>query len=252
MKITIELVNKSKTHFDKFLINFKNIFGYQYLTPNFHDLEHLPDIALSHGPLYEFSGANFEHLNGQFVKMCSGNKRLDKQIIQKFESYVFCQDYCSVLFESSLSWKKKLLFKKEIFLNGRDQEVNQNVLEKLPVSIKNFFKSYKLYNRATIHNKKISTQSYVKKKAKNGSNFISKNHDLGFELKYIVYSKNENFDCVTLVGNALRIEEIDLKVFGIRGVWREMTMPIEDLFRDYQCAGKYKDVLFLNPNFEFY
>ena len=108
----------SKNYFKRFLITFSNLLGKHHITSNFHDLVHLPNIALETGPLYEFSSFNFEHFNGRLRKLCKGNKRLDKQILFKIQNFFqsagpndICDqsliDYIDEL-KSNKVWKKHI------------------------------------------------------------------------------------------------------------------------------------------------
>lgn len=67
-------VDDSKVQFEKFLEISKSQVGQEYITPNFHELYHLLEIARKTGSLSNFSCFNFEHINGILIKLCHGNK----------------------------------------------------------------------------------------------------------------------------------------------------------------------------------
>ena len=68
----------------QFLQRISSIFDERILKPNFHDLCHIVDNYRTFGPLYHYSGFNFEHINGMLSKFTHGTKRLDFQIAKIF------------------------------------------------------------------------------------------------------------------------------------------------------------------------
>ena len=87
-EVSITDISYADICFNKFLSVFKDIFGQKYLTPNFHDLQHLAECCKISGPIYDLSGFNFEHVNGIFAKLVKSNNRLDFQLIKKFNMFL--------------------------------------------------------------------------------------------------------------------------------------------------------------------
>ena len=54
--VTHEKCEIARTSFSNFINGFAQVFGEEFLTPNFHDLHHLPDMALKCGSIADFSG----------------------------------------------------------------------------------------------------------------------------------------------------------------------------------------------------
>jgi hypothetical protein len=59
------------------------------MTANVHDLLHLSDCCLKHGPLYEFSAFSYESLNSNFVSLAKGPTKHDIQIANNFCLYKY-------------------------------------------------------------------------------------------------------------------------------------------------------------------
>ena len=173
--------------FRKFIFDFSLMFGEHNLTPNFHDLNHLPSIVENSGPLYEYSAFNFEHLNGRLSSMCNGNKRLDKQILFKMNNAVTafhnnfndncCQEIIKLkdkLFEKK-NWKPSFFMSKHIYFSGPLDKSNLSEDEifalnfEFGLNLQNM-----LYKRAVCYNVPISTKAYDKNNFQKNSNFVSK------------------------------------------------------------------------------
>ena len=122
-------IQTAQESLSQFLIQFSEKFGEHNMTPNFHDLEHLADCVRRSGPLYEFSGFNFEHVNGLLKNLAHGNKRVDKQIIKKLNEFASTVggvlnanqdiiDFAKSL-ESNKSWKKQEKVNDDLFMCGK-------------------------------------------------------------------------------------------------------------------------------------
>ena len=182
-------IQKSKECFDNFLNGFKTFFNACSATPNFHDLDHLPECVQKAGPLYEYSGFNFEHLNGRLKNFFRGNKRVDKQIIKKISNFIKAE---SDLFQSSILGKENpWVIKKSITSYtgtcGKITEIFLDLVKYEDIfSLTGIIKIF-ASNRALYRNKMVSTTSYNNRKPLNTSYFLSKDFTKLLEVKQIYY-----------------------------------------------------------------
>lgn len=135
--ITKEMSSEAFGLFEDFIMSVKDSIGEHYMTSNFHDLYHLPKIALKTGPIQSFSGFNFEHVNGLFARLCHGNKRFDLQIANKVESLISMQNFVndeteipnnnfiSNLFIGN-KWKSTLKVSDNLFLCGKIKKIENH------------------------------------------------------------------------------------------------------------------------------
>ena len=209
--ITHQTSDQALCKFKDFIYRFSKLFEECNLTPNFHDLCHLPSIVENSGSLHEFSAFNFEHLNGLLLKKCRGNRRLDKQIILKFNYFI--NDFnnfnsCSeqfLKFRDHLfnrkKWKSSNLINDKFYFCGKN---DNSVLKKNEAAILSnsvSFNSVRLFKRAVYYEKLISTDKYDLDKKTKHSFFVSKDF--------------KNFFEVTRLGIATVVEESTLFSFII-------------------------------------
>ena len=79
------------------------------------------------GSLIDFSGFNFEHINGQLVRLFKGNKRFDMQISRKIDAIINLNDINNSsdrgLFIKNLfyprTWKETFLVGENIKICGK-------------------------------------------------------------------------------------------------------------------------------------
>lgn len=111
-----KIFTQVRNDFVSFLTGFSSIFGEHYCTPNFHDLIHLVDCVKMSGPLYEYSGFGFEHLNGRLKYFFKGNKNVGLEVSRKLFAYIENENYLaynsSTLVRNFLTSKNKKTWKK--------------------------------------------------------------------------------------------------------------------------------------------
>ena len=139
-----------------FLSEISKIFDETIIKPNFHDLCHLASCYRVAGSLNQFSGFNFEHLNGCFARLAHGNKRLDFQIAKYINFRNLMNNNIS---EFHKSWKQSNFVSKDIYLSGKSS-INNSYIYASPFFLGlNIFKILE-YNRLTINGIKLATKKY--------------------------------------------------------------------------------------------
>ena len=182
----------AETFLRSFRQEFDKIFGAQYSTPNFHDIDHLVDCARKFGPLFENSGFNFEHINGRLKRLCKGNKRLDKQIIEKlgiFSNNIY-SDKCRTPDVANFLSKR---FKKNTWAQSFRINNYISICGKITKTPCSFFNDTIITpfssKRAIVDGQKIAVSSYCLDKGHIFSYFLSKDKKFCIELKSIFFSK---------------------------------------------------------------
>ena len=248
--------NISQLCFKRFLLTFSNLFGKHNITSNFHDLVHLPSIALTTGPLYEFSSFNFEHLNGRLRKLCKGNKRLDKQILFKIQ--IFFQslkpnDICDqnlVNFINDIKpnkvWKRTLSIDLNSYLCGKGKcsslDSEKSSLISSHLSTVNHVNQY---SRAVINFQKISTVSYDSNKKKSHSIFISKDKKLCVKvLDILSMTGDENQLFYFAFCQKYVLKSLYFNVFSTDNSNQRLFIRLTDFFSFYEPAISFKNYIF--------
>ena len=80
-----DIDNLSKLTID-FLDNIKINFGEYWVTINFHEVVHIPQVISRIGPLFYFSTYGYENMNRLIRNLIHGTKNVDKEIFKRFES----------------------------------------------------------------------------------------------------------------------------------------------------------------------
>ena len=186
-----------KDKFNSFLSSVSRLYGKSVLKPNFHDLFHLPDMVKSSGPLYEYSGFNFENINGILSRMCKGNKRLDIQVTKKIllliESLYFEEKTKSRLCKEYFLWTSKSFKWKncKFSMNGVDFFGKSRESSKYSCFFHNSsFPNIIYFNRASFLKKKISTSDYDQNRQRVFSALIILKDNTFLNLLEIVVDKN--------------------------------------------------------------
>lgn len=76
----IELAEKA---IKKFVKDFQNLYGLEFLTIIIHSLLHLPDVVLQTGPLHVMSCFTYEHINGELKKLVRSSNSPQLQIFDR-------------------------------------------------------------------------------------------------------------------------------------------------------------------------
>ena len=247
-------IQKSKECFAKFLDGYKFFYNEYSMTPNFHDLDHLPDCVQTSGPLYEYSGFNFEHLNGRLKEFFRGNKRVDKQIIKKVSNFIKAQ---SELFKNSFCnietpWAIKKFISSVTGICGKSTEIFSD--------IKNFETLFdltsisKIYssNRALFRNKKISTSSYNEGKPLNTSYFLSKDFSTLLEVTKIYFITHLLESDLYFSGNLYNIAYIDHSFFKKTTYLCESNNNLNFLFENFNYCVISNDFCIGVPSIELF
>lgn len=252
----------AKNHFDFFLSEFKELFGEQHLTPNFHDLHHLPDMARKCGSLVEFSGFNFEHINGCLARMCHGNKRFDIQISRKLNSLFGVSDLPQNDFSPKNTFLYNLLSKRRWKTTLKINEAVQ-VCGKLSAiqDIESFSHSLRTAHGASINfssarlivnNKKISIDSYSTKKSFNNSFFISLDKTYCLILQKFIVERGPNSLACFIIADKSSILVLDKHFFQITGSTEKVLINPEDLFFMHSPGIKFEDKVVAIPKLEYF
>ena len=242
----------SKALFTRFLNEFKDIFGEHRLTPNFHDLHHLPQMALRYGSLIEYTGFNFEHINGRLARLCHGNKRFDMQISRKLDSIVDISDYLDEPFSPRRSFLNGLFAKKQWKITHRinDQIGAVGKLNKIG-NISEFSGSlldsgsaiYFEASRALLCQRKISTKAYSSNKVFSGSSYVKRDHSDFIEIQSIIIEKSPvSSRCLLLVKKS-NIIETGCHLFSINGDSISAVVDAESLMTIYNPAIIFNSII---------
>lgn len=239
----------------KFLVDFSNGFGEHFMTPNFHDLEHLADSVKRSGPLYEFSGFNFEHVNGLLKNLAHGNRRIDKQIVKQMTQFTsniiesqsqhpdvlaFSKTICS-----KKSWKRKEKIGDDLFICGK----------KTPISFDNSnqFDVFYAVDRMILDNWKLSTLSYDKGKSFISSVFINQENLKCIEIKKLFVGLNSQGKEGFYVANCSSMAQIQPGIFmKIPQEAEEVTRSLRAFKSQWNPASNYKNFVFVSPHGEYY
>lgn len=261
-KITSEIASDSFDLFENFVLSVREILGVHYLTPNFHDLYHLPEMAKRSGPIHSFSGFNFEHINGLFARLCHGNKRFDLQIARKLESMIPRQSVLSNSSDSAysmfirdllspLKWKSTLKISELIFICGKRSLLNNHdSLRSLSFYDPN--STYFEANRAMVKGKKISTSKYCKGKKTNNSELVSESLLMKLTINKIIIKKDGlSYFCFALVDKQILIE-LDCGFFQIADAIENSFVRLEDLLDSYSFGFVHQNFCLSIPKLEYY
>ena len=265
--ITEEERCKSLQYFKKFILKFISLFSNKYLTPNFHDLAHLPDIAMKSGPLYEFSAYNFEHLNGRIARICKGTKRLDKQIIFKINNFVksslfnSAQIECPEIesFKKSMferkKWKPSYFVNSFLYFSGISKKANLTENELL--FLKNLFgqdiKSIYLYKRAVCFKLFLSTSDYDKNKICTNSIFLSNNSNFCIEIVKLGLLKNNNEEInekVFIFCKKYSLTKVNSILFRKIGSSEDLCLEVLDCYRNFSQGIRLENFFIKKVNTE--
>ena len=230
--------------FQVFLKSFEETYGENKMTANFHDLYHLPEMALSCGSLCGYSGFNFEHINGRLSRLCKGNKRFDLQISRKITAICDLPDplpddqsdeasFLRKIF-SPRKWKTNIRISESISICGIMKKADISQLQNFE-----FFDSSKNYSsaeRAVVRGKKVSTESYAKKKTFNNSCMISKKFDMAIFIEQIIIRKETEKMTAFVVARSHKIENSDFLLFNFSKEYIKTEINLEHLLDCYAFA----------------
>lgn len=63
------------------------------MSANVHGLLHLPEVVRDLGPLWSHSCFQFEHANGEILKVFHGSQDVDKQVINDSDNFLKIELY---------------------------------------------------------------------------------------------------------------------------------------------------------------
>ncbi|XP_022111612.1 uncharacterized protein LOC110990825 [Acanthaster planci] len=78
------MINQAEVLLVKFVLEFEDLYGKEYMTYNVHQLIHMADSVRNWGPLWSISCYAFESMNHKLGKMISGTQYVQVQISKKF------------------------------------------------------------------------------------------------------------------------------------------------------------------------
>ena len=257
---TLQSSLEAEQCFENFLHCFKTTFGEHMMTPNFHDLHHLPDMAQKSGSLIELSGFNFEHINGQLSNLCKGNKRLDLQIIRKISSFCDISFPCSsdttsqALFIKNLfspkKWKKTKFINSSISFCGKITKIEDlNFLETFSFysNTLNFFQA----SRAIVFGKKISTVSYSINKKFSDSCFLSKSFSHAIFIDKFILAEGPLSKSTYIIAKEHSIDEENFFKFKISDQHQVKSFELESLLNNFSFAICYNGIVVGVPGLEY-
>lgn len=82
--VSIENIINMQKEMMKFLVEYKDFYGEEYMTYNAHLLLHLVDSVKNWGPLWGYSLFPFESMNGTLGRFVNGTRYAHLQIVEKF------------------------------------------------------------------------------------------------------------------------------------------------------------------------
>ena len=261
-EIIEEIASRAKNLFSKFIISFKSNIGKQFLTPNFHDIYHLPEMAKRSGPIYSFSGFNFEHINGLFSNLCHGNKRFDLQIAKKIESMIprhFFEDsvneseYCSFINNlfTSAKWKSSLIINSHLNICGKIIKLSH------PVSLNefDFFEPHCEYfeaDRAIFKGKQVSTKNYAENKKYANCFLFKKFGFYGITIERIIIKLyKEEYTCFAFISK-YGLKEVDEFFYAVSGSIITQLISLEELLENSTFCINYKNKIICIPKLEYF
>ena len=152
----------------QFLRGVKNIFGFDKISPNFHELAHLPDIAKYSGPLWLHSTFDFEGFNLTIRNFVRSSLRPELQIIDRLNLVKSIESDVAEIVDWDADLKEKLI-------NLRPNIIDDRSIKLLGSARTENSESY--YLRASIGPIKICTAEYSAK-FKKTDNFVFQNGDI--------------------------------------------------------------------------
>ena len=234
-------VDQAESFIKEFRKSFQLLYGEHYATPNFHDLDHITECARKFGPIFQFSGFNFEHINGILKRLCKGNKRLDLQIIKKLEIFsdglgtnTSSNEEITGFIDKIMSknhWVNKYKLNSLISICGKITKVPDHDQLNSPGKFS--------CNRVLISKMKVSTYHYDQNKKKVYSVFLSENQKHCLIIMKIFFSKS--------TGNAFfeaRKHNVDLIFNGIFKINPENCLiggQLVDLYQSFEPCSTVED-----------
>ena len=241
------------------LEEFKNLFcsafGEHHFTPNFHDLDHIVESVRRSGPLWQFSGFNFEHVNGLLKRMGKGNKRIDKQILSKMHMLLSNHGNFSSLSQESMSfiheidvnknWKPKGRISDNVYYCGKLRTCS------LPTeSIPGIERAYSV-KRVLVTGKKTSTRKYDIGKRFQNSVFIKHNFEDCMVIEKIFVTRSSMGDSGFIQVESAQLQPVEVGIFK-SGKFKTMTLPVSELFTQWIPCSRYKNFFITSPSTELY
>ena len=87
-EITEQMLYTANDLLRRFVREFQDIYGIRYCTINVHQLLHYVDCVKNLGPLWVYTCYEYENLNGQFLKLIHGTRRIDTQIARSQNQFL--------------------------------------------------------------------------------------------------------------------------------------------------------------------
>ena len=242
---------------ESFFIDLTSIFDETILKPNFHDLCHIIENYKNSGPLYNFSGFNFEHINGILSRLSHGNKRLDFQIAKNIHLLTKIHyDRSKNLKKdnpSSKQWKPSKKIASDIFFSGKYVKINNTMIPEYNFPELHENNSFLDFKRVTFRYFKISTNLYDKKKIFTFSSFFNPEESIFFEVNKILCTDLEpcNEKCYIL-GKEYEIENFNTGIFRIldNPVFKFYT--IKNFIHKFSMCSRCMEFIFALPKSEMF
>lgn len=108
----------AKTLFDAFILDFKKIYGSQYMSSNVHNLNHIVDDVSRFGPLDSISAYPFESFLGMLKKIIREGKEPLKQIANRLTERFHLDPHYIQLNEVDVPQIKRLKDRCDLMLKG--------------------------------------------------------------------------------------------------------------------------------------
>ena len=247
----LEKINKNNI---QFLQKVASIFDERILKPNFHDLCHIVDNYRNFGPLYHYSGFNFEHINGILSRFTRGTKRLDFQIgkfLHLFDEVSLSQeeDFKNFSYLHKKQWKPKILIRSNIYLSGKsldtDFAINSSKFINNP-------SKYSVYDRVTINRLKIATKNYCLKKVFSFYSFIHKKQNIFVEVIQIVHDKSNTVEDCLIICEVYNAISLDHYIFKKAQFVSKKFYYVNNFYTDFLPSCICKDMILCVPKPEMF
>ena len=222
---------------------------------NFHDLCHIVQTYKLSGPLYNFSGFNFEDINGKLCKLSHGNKRIDLQICRKLERMdsLFFHGALNYEVNKKLSlWKSSFKFGPNSYFCGNKSSLSSSSLANLDYLANLSYKSYFFYERVVLDSQKFSTLNYSINKKFNFSVFFKKKENKLYIVTKIICAQSNSFTDCYFFGQLYSLVSINLGIYKRNEKLGEFFLTSSVFNTDLSPCCIYKEYVLEIPSTEMY
>ena len=220
----------AKSKIDQFLQGVKDIFGFDKISPNFHELSHLADIARNSGPLWLHSTFDYEGFNLVIRNFVRSSLRPELQIIDRLNmAKTISSEYNEIE-----NWDQDMI--------NELTNINPSIVKEDSIKVlgtPKIINSTYYYNRAIIGWKKISTAEYSNSFKKKDC-FIYQN---GTAYRIIDISGNTS---PILTVKKLKMERVSMNMFEITGEYPGLDSIPLDMMIQKLVPARFNERLFLS------